>query len=213
MKITLENIIPYPLATTKYGTGSVWGNFIELNQGQQIILNASSGKGKSTFTTTLMGIRNDYEGSILYDGINIKTFTSTDWSKIRSSKMAAVYQDLQLFPQLTVKENLLLKNRLTDRYTETELIQHVEKLKIDTKWNHQCGKLSMGQQQRVAIIRAIAQPYDWLIMDEPFSHLDLENKTNCMDLIHNNTIEQGAGFILTTLDNNHTHNYDQELKL
>ena len=71
----------------------------------------------------------------------------------------------------------------------------------------------MGQQQRVAIVRGLAQPYSWLIMDEPFSHLDIENTNRCLELIHNRTVEQNAGFVLTTLGDDHGYNFDQELNL
>lgn len=205
--------MPHPLASINHGANSIWGNHIELNEGKRIMLNASSGKGKSTFTTTSIGLRRDYDGELLYNDQNIKELTPDDWSEIRKSKISVVFQDLQLFPKLSVKENLLLKNSLTDTYSELELKELLEKLEIDNKWNQQCGLLSMGQQQRVAIIRALAQPFSWLIMDEPFSHLDVENTKRCLELIHNRTVEQNAGFVLTSLGDSHGYNYDQELNL
>ena len=86
-------------------------------------------------------------------------------------------------------------------------------LGIENKWGQKCGLLSMGQQQRVAIIRALAQPYEWLILDEPFSHLDEENTRLCLRLINERTTEQGAGFVLTSLGDNHGFSYDYTLKL
>jgi len=213
MNITLDCIMPAPLASINHGPESIWGNKVELEYGKRILLNASSGKGKSTFTTTAFGLRRDYEGSLLYDNKDIRELTPTDWTEIRKTKISVVFQDLQLFPKLSVQENLLLKNSLTDTYTETELRQMLEKLDIDNKWEQQCGLLSMGQQQRVATIRAMTQPYAWLIMDEPFSHLDVDNARKCMEIIHDRTIEQGAGFVLTTLGDSHGYSFDQELKL
>ncbi len=213
MQITLNNVLPIPLASIQHGPQSIWGNHIELNSGKKIMLNASSGKGKSTFTTVTIGLRNDYDGSILYDDRDISTFSPEEWAEIRQRKVSVVFQDLQLFPKLTVQENLLIKNRLTDTFSEMELIQQLEALEIDNKWKQHCGILSMGQQQRVAIIRALAQPYEWLIMDEPFSHLDKENTERCLKLIHQRTVDQGAGFVLTTLGENHGYTFDQELKL
>lgn len=213
MKIILDHIMPSPLASISHSSESIWGNYIELEEGKRIVLNASSGKGKSTFTTTATGIRKDYEGTITYNGVDIRSLDPTDWSEIRQKKISVVFQDLQLFPKLTVKENLLLKNDLTGVYSEMELIQMLEKLGIDDKWTQFAGLLSMGQQQRVAIIRALAQPYEWLIMDEPFSHLDVENTRLSLELIHDRTLEQNAGFVLTTLGDYHNYDYDQELKL
>ncbi|MFT5861332.1 MAG: ABC-type lipoprotein export system ATPase subunit [Flavobacteriaceae bacterium] len=213
MNITLDHLMPKPLASIEHGSDSVWGNHVELASGKRILLNASSGKGKSTFTTTAYGLRKDYTGKLFYDGDDIQNFNPDRWTKIRKEVVSAVFQDLQLFPKLSVGENLLLKNSLTDTYTEMELRSLLGEVEIEHKWDQRCGLLSMGQQQRVAIIRALAQPFKWILMDEPFSHLDVENAKRCMNLIHNRTIEQNAGFVLTTLGDSHGYSFDQELKL
>ena len=213
MEIILNNIMPSPLSSIQHSKESIWGNFIELKAGKHILLNASSGKGKSTFTSTMIGLRNDYTGSITFDGKDIKTFTPDDWTTIRQSKISVIYQDLQLFPDLTVAENLILKNNLTNSYSENEIKSMLSKLGIEDKWEQKCGLLSMGQQQRVAIIRGLLQPFKWLIMDEPFSHLDTENTLLCLELINERCKELNAGFVLTTLGDSHGYTYDQELKL
>ena len=170
-------------------------------------------KCKSTFTTTLFGLRSDYDGSLRYDDQDIREFSPSEWTEIRKSKISVVFQDLQLFPKLTVRENLLIKNELTGFFTESELKQMLDRLDISDKWGQQCGLLSMGQQQRVAIIRALIMPYEWLLLDEPFSHLDVENTRKSLDMIHERTVEQRAGFVLTTLGEDHDYTYDYELKL
>lgn len=213
MKITLNKVLPTPLASIKHSDKSIWGNFIELNEGKRIMLNASSGKGKSTFTSTTIGLRNDYTGEITYDNQNTSSFSPAEWADIRQTKIAVVFQDLQLFPKFSVKENLLIKNRLKNVFSEIEIIQMLEELEIDDKWNQKCGILSMGQQQRVAIIRALIQPYVWLIMDEPFSHLDKENTERCLKMINERTVNQNAGFVLTTLGEDYGYNFDYELNL
>lgn len=213
MNIHLNKVMPVPLASIQHSPESIWGNDIFLENGKFILLNASSGKGKSTFTLTSLGLRKDYSGSISYDDRDIRSFTPDDWAVIRKEKIAVVFQDLQLFPGLSVKENLIIKNELTDTYTESEIMQMLGQLEIDDKWEQPCGLLSMGQQQRVAIVRALSQPFNWLIMDEPFSHLDVVNTQKCLDLIVKRTKEQGAGFVLTTLGEDHGFTYDVELKL
>jgi ABC-type lipoprotein export system ATPase subunit len=213
MKIILQNIMPIPLASIQHGVDSIWGNTVELNAGKHILLNASSGKGKSTFTTTVIGLRKDYSGLLTFDGIDIQTFSPDDWTKIRQNKISVIYQDLQLFPNLSVGENLIIKNRLTDAFSERDLLDMLAELEIETKWDQKCGLLSMGQQQRVAIIRGLIQPFEWLIMDEPFSHLDVENSKKCMKLIDKRCTDLKAGFVLTTLGDSHGYAYDQELKL
>jgi putative ABC transport system ATP-binding protein len=71
----------------------------------------------------------------------------------------------------------------------------------------------MGQQQRVAIIRALCQPFEWLILDEPFSHLDIENTQRSLKLIDERCNHLKAGFVLTSLGDRHGYNYDDEIKL
>lgn len=213
MKIVLDHIMPVPLASIQHSANSIWGNFVELNAGEKTLLNASSGKGKSTFTLTTVGLRNDYSGVITYDDRDIKTFTPDDWAIIRQEKISVIFQDLQLFPNLTVGENLLIKNSLHPVYSEQELRKMLERLEIESKWDQQCSLLSMGQQQRVAVIRAMCQPFELLILDEPFSHLDEENTQRCLSMIDERCTEQGAGFVLTTLGDHHKFTFDKELKL
>lgn len=213
MKIVLDQIMPVPLASIQHSPESIWGNFVELNSGQKILLNASSGKGKTTFTLTAVGLRNDYSGIVRYDDRDIRTFTPDDWTLIRQEKVSVVFQDLQLFPNLTVGENLLIKNSLSPVFSEAEIRRMLERLEIDNKWDQQCSLLSMGQQQRVAIVRALCQPFEILIMDEPFSHLDDENAQRCLKMINERCDEQNAGFVLTTLGDDHKFRYDKELKL
>lgn len=177
------------------------------------MLNAASGKGKSTFTHTIFGLRNDYQGNLLYDGQNVSVYDEAVWTTIRREKISVVFQDLQLFHNLTVRENLLLKNSLCDVYSETELKAFLEQAGIENKWNDSCGILSMGQQQRVAIIRALCQPFEWLILDEPFSHLDKVNSAICLRLINERCDQLNAGFVLTTLGEDYGFAYDQELIL
>jgi putative ABC transport system ATP-binding protein len=213
MNITLNHVMPEPLASIQHGEKSIWGNLISLKSGEKIMLNASSGKGKSTFTLTTIGMRKDYNGTITYNDKDIKTFTPDDWTDIRQKKVSVIFQDLQLFPNLSVRENLLIKNSLTDTFSENEIKEMLGRLEIDDKWNQKGGLLSMGQQQRVAIIRALCQPYEWLIMDEPFSHLDVVNTAKCLELIDERTTKLGAGFVLTSLGDDHNFSYSRELNL
>lgn len=213
MEIILNNVMPIPLSSINHGIESIWGNLVELKSGKHIVLNASSGKGKSTFTSLMLGLRSDFSGTILFDGKDTKQFTLVDWTTIRQNKVSAVFQDLQLFSDLTVAENLLIKNRLTNIFSEKEILEMLEKLEIENKWQQKCGLLSMGQQQRVAIVRSLLQPFEWLMMDEPFSHLDEGNTQRCLNLITKRCEELNAGFVLTSLGSYHGFEYEQELKL
>jgi ABC-type lipoprotein export system ATPase subunit len=213
MQIEFKNVLPKPLADIEHASASLWKSNVVFQSGKSILLNASSGKGKTTFVHALLGLRSDYAGDILIDNINSTSFTKADWVELRQRKIAVVYQDLQLFPQLTIEQNLKLKAELTGEFDSNEALEKIEFLGLKEKWDQKCGILSMGQQQRVAIVRALIQPFEWLVMDEPFSHLDKVNSDKCLELIIQRCKELKAGFILTTLDKKDDLKVDYEVKL
>lgn len=213
MQIEFNNVLPKPLSEIEHSTESLWNSKVIFESGKRILLNASSGKGKTTFVHTLIGLRTDFTGDILVDTKNTKSLNTDEWVELRKSKISVVYQDLQLFPQLTVEENFKLKAELTGAFNSEAAFEKLTYLGLKDKWNQKCGFLSMGQQQRVAIVRALIQPFQWLVMDEPFSHLDNQNANLCMQLIQNRCDELKAGFILTTLDAKDNLSFDYEVKL
>lgn len=213
MDILFDKVMPNPLASIEHGKDSIWGNKFSLNTKSKVLLNASSGKGKSTFSSILFGLRSDFEGDLRFNNNSIKNFSNDEWTDFRKSKISIVFQDLQLFSELTVEENLVLKNSLTNKFSVDDIKSMISRLGISDKWNQQCKFLSMGQQQRVAIVRALLQPFEWLILDEPFSHLDELNSKKCLQLINEICTLNSAGFILTSLGSNHDFSYDNEIKL
>jgi ABC-type lipoprotein export system ATPase subunit len=108
---------------------------------------------------------------------------------------------MRLFAELTALENIMIKNRLTDRYSEKEIISLLGELEIDNKTNQLAARLSIGQQQRVAIVRTLCQPFDFIILDEPVSHLDARNNGIVASLITRVAKENGAGIITTSVGN------------
>lgn len=213
MTISFDHVIPVPLKDVKLNSNSIWGSKFEITKGEKIILNATSGKGKTTFTHILAGIRSDFEGEIKLNNRSIKSFSREEWSEIRKCNLSFLFQDLQLFPNLTVWENLKLKNNLTNELSDAYLKSCLEKLEIIEKLNVKCSILSMGQKQRVALIRSLAQPFDFLILDEPFSHLDKKNTALCAELINERCNDLNAGFLLTTLGDFYNIEYNRELNL
>ena len=213
MKIEFVNVVPEPLLNEFSVSSQLWGKHVQFQTLQNSIIDASSGKGKSTFISLLAGIRKDYHGEILYDNRNINLLSKQEWTQIRRTKFAFVFQDLQLFDKLTVKENLLLKNNLTDFKSEKEIIDDLNELELGNKWNQVCGNLSLGQQQRVAILRSLLQPSEFIIMDEPFSHLDTTNTKIALELIYRHSMKHNSGLILTSLGDQYSIPWDQKIQL
>jgi putative ABC transport system ATP-binding protein len=199
MKIEFQNIIPEPLKNDLSLKLSFWGSNLTWETPSKTMLNAVSGKGKSTFVDVLTGVRNDFSGSILINGKSISTFTKDEWSELRSIKIATVYQDLQLFNDLSIIENIMVKNDLTNHFSEKKIKIIIKRLGLEKMTNKLVGQLSLGQKQRVAFARAIAQPFKLLLLDEPFSHLDKENETILLEIISEELNINKAGLIITTL--------------
>ncbi len=106
------------------------------------------------------------------------------------------FQDLRLFQHLTAKENIELNRVLQKPYYESAMIDTMaERLGIKHILNQKAGVCSYGEQQRIAIIRALVQPFTWLIMDEPFSHLDIANTQKAAALIAEECTKRNAGFV------------------
>jgi ABC-type lipoprotein export system ATPase subunit len=211
MKIEFKSIIPNPLLNSEQVTNSVWGNTYEWHAPQKTILNAVSGKGKSTFIGILSGVRTDFEGDLIINAKSTKGFSNKDWTELRATSISTVYQDLQLFLELTILENLQVKNNLTNHFTEQKLLVLIDEVGLTAHLSKKCKILSLGQQQRVAILRALCQPFKILLMDEPFSHLDKVNELIIVDILKKELEENQAGLIMTTLGETPTINFDTEI--
>lgn len=213
MQIHLKNVIPEPLADNKHNDKSIWGADMSFSSQEKIVLNAVSGKGKSTFISFLSGVRQDFSGNILFDNRALKDLNLSDWIELRQSKISTVYQDLKLFDNLTIEENIVIKNNLTNHFNIDKIRNYIEKAGLSSQINKKAGYLSYGQKQRVAIIRALAQPFELLLLDEPFSHLDLNNQQIMIEMIEQEVSANQAGFVLTTLNDTDSLNFDKELYL
>jgi ABC-type lipoprotein export system ATPase subunit len=217
--IHLKQVKPYPLLENGLNPASevfnTEGPIFE--KGKRYLVSAASGKGKSTFLHILYGLRNDYQGDIYWDNKNIKTHTIDDWTEIRQKKLAIIFQDLRLFLNLTGRDNILLKQSLTISSEATPSVSVIETMieQLGMKpYYEQTGEtLSYGQRQRIAIIRALCQPFEYLLLDEPFSHLDKNNIQIATQLIDNACKMQNVGFILVSLGEDYGLEYDKKYVL
>jgi len=199
MEIEFKNVIPTPLKDQFFGENSNWGKPIHLSSGNNYFVSSPSGKGKSTFLNIIFGIRNDFEGNVYLNKKDCSQITSNEWAEIRKNKLSILPQDTKLFAELTVKENLLLKNGLTDYKSESEIIELTQQFHLEDKLNVPCGVLSFGQQQRIGIIRSLLQPFEFLLLDEPFSNIDDQNIEISKKMILNAANETNGNLIIASL--------------
>lgn len=203
--VTLTETLPQVFVGSEseghVAASQVWLRTLSLTRPGRYMIEAESGTGKSSLCSYIYGDRCDYRGVIAFNGVDIRGFGIDDWCRIRRRHIALLPQEMRLFPELTVIQNILIKNRLTDRYSHAEITRMLAAMEVDGKAGQPAGRLSVGQQQRVAIVRALCQPFDFIILDEPVSHLDSRNNKAAAALITEVADANDAGIITTSVGN------------
>jgi ABC-type lipoprotein export system ATPase subunit len=211
--ITLNDVKPHVFSGPEVSGSEIWGKNVCFKKGNTYLIAAESGKGKSSLFDFIYGRRNDYSGDILLDGKNTKTLNPNQKKELRSRHISLVFQGFRLFPELTAMENVAIKNRLTQHKTKRQIEKMFEQMGIPAKINTPLALLSFGQKQRVAIIRALCQPIDFLLLDETFSHLDETNYTTACRLIAAEVENQQAALLVASLGEPYTFDYNEKMLL
>lgn len=211
--ITLVSVIPAVFETSEVTASEVWLRRVELRRPESYLVEAASGMGKSSLCSFIYGARSDYHGTISLDGRDIRSYSATELAELRRRHLAIVPQDLRLFAALTALENVMVKNRLTDRYDEATIRRMFERLGIATRIDTPVSRMSLGQQQRVAVIRALCQPFDFIMLDEPVSHLDAASNAAVAELIGETARANDASVIITSIGNRLALDTDKTIRL
>lgn len=214
-KITFDNVLPQVFEQRNDIVSEVWSSKLEFVKDKLYLIEAESGKGKSTFCSYILGYRNDFTGNLYFDNISTANLKVPDWVEIRQNHISHLFQELRLFPELTAFENIQIKNTLTNGgyKDEKQIKEWFEMLGIGDKLNAKIGRMSFGQQQRVAMIRALVQPFDFLLVDEPISHLDDNNSAIMASIMMSEAKQQGAGVLVTSIGKHMDLPYSQIVKL
>lgn len=212
-EITLRGVIPAIFSQQPATPSDLWRKEVRFARGKYYLIEAASGKGKTSLCSYIYGYRDDYEGSILFDGNDIRPLTRSGWGDLHRRSLGLLFQGLRLFPELTALENVQLKNRITAHQTDGWIREAFERLDIADKLDTPAAKISFGQQQRVALIRGLCQPLDFLLLDEPVSHLDEENSRHAADLLLQEATRHGFGIIGTSIGKHLQLPYHQTLQL
>lgn len=210
MNLTISELsVPW----IKKRESEIWNNEFVFEQGLFHSIIAPSGSGKTTFILLTYGIIKGYSGKI---SIDEKEYTDLDhytWSQVRSTQIAIMFQDLRLFPELSGFENIELKNRLTSYFTKKEIMEKAESLGISDILHRRSLTYSLGEQQRCAFLRTLCMPFNWILLDEPFSHVDKENKKKMAEMLTLQTKNNNAGLIAVFLEHEGSAEWDRELQL
>ncbi len=211
--IELTGTLPLVFSQRTDIESDIWRQDVTLERGHTYLIEANSGTGKSSLCSYIIGYRRDYSGTISFDHRDVRSLRVSDWVRTRMSHISYLFQELRLFPELTAMENVEIKNRLTSFKTKEQIRHWFEALGIADRMHTRVRFMSFGQQQRVAMIRALVQPFDFILLDEPTSHLDDSNSDTMRDIMLEEATRQGAGIVITSIGKHMQLNYDKTFSL
>jgi putative ABC transport system ATP-binding protein len=172
---------------------------LHVSNGEIIILFGKSGSGKSTLLNIISGIDVPDSGFVLIDGTDITKLSEKERTLVRRNKIGFIFQFFNLIPILTVKENLLLPLELTGTNKIEERINSIlTEVGLANRENTYPDKLSGGEQQRIAIARALIHNPDIILADEPTGNLDYETGLQIVDLLDRVVKKKGKTMIMVT---------------
>ncbi len=200
MQLAIRHLLPAYFDQGVTDTSEIWGKDLVFEKGDFVKIVAPSGSGKSSLINFLYGMRNEYNGNILYSDKNINQFSLEELARYRKDHISIVFQDLRLFPDQAVRENIEIKRQLNPYHPANKITDMANRLGIGSKLSSRCGTCSYGEQQRIAIIRSLMQPFDILLLDEPFSHLDTKNSEKAMELMLEESRLRNATIIFADLE-------------
>ncbi len=199
MQIQLRHLTPDYIEKKNRSVSQIWEQDVVVSKGAHLHIVAPSGSGKTSLMHFIYGLRKDYSGSVFYDDMDIRNLSTENFSAFRQNKISIIFQDLRLFENQTVFENIEIKRILNPYNKSQRILEMAVRLGISNKLEQSAKTCSYGEQQRIAIIRALMQPFDFLLLDEPYSHLDDSNRRKAMELIYEECDKRNAAMIFADL--------------
>ena len=180
-----------------------------VDEGEQVVLIGRSGGGKTTLLHSIAGINSIDSGTIGFYNQNLQAFSEPMRDRFRANNMGYVFQTFNLLPAFTALENVQLGMAFAtgkqDSHYAVELLQRVG---LVDRLNHKPEQMSVGEQQRVAVARALANRPRLLLADEPTANIDPANQQGIVDLIKESCADFGIALILVT----HTMDVAEQLE-
>ena len=194
-----------------------------LRHGEKLFLKGPSGSGKSTLLNLVCGIVRPQSGSIVIDGTDIARLGATGTDRLRADRLGIIFQQFNLLPYGSILQNVLLplqfsrsrRERVLARGSLTDEARRIlQRLGLPAS-QHDRGvsRLSIGQQQRVAVARAMIGNPRLIIADEPTSALDADNRDEFLQLLFEEVTRVDAGLVLVSHDQSLASNFDRQLSI
>lgn len=172
---------------------------LSISEGEQVVLRGESGGGKTTLLHLISGIVGADSGSIKLDGMELTKFSETGRDRIRAAKMGYVFQTFNLLPAFTALENVKLGMTFARKKMNLERAKElIERVGLSDRMHYLPSQMSVGQQQRVAVARALANKPRLLLADEPTANVDPANQDRIIELIQTVCREDNVAILMVT---------------
>ncbi len=172
---------------------------LSISEGEQVVLRGESGGGKTTLLHLISGIVGSDSGSIKLDGMELTKFSETGRDRIRAAKMGYVFQTFNLLPAFTALENVKLGMTFARKKMNLERAKElIERVGLADRMHYLPSQMSVGQQQRVAVARALANKPRLLLADEPTANVDPANQDRIIELIQEVCREDNVAILMVT---------------
>lgn len=171
----------------------------QIDAGEQVVLLGPSGCGKTTTLHVIAGVIAPDSGRVIVDGLDLTTFSQPGRDRVRANKLGYVFQTFNLLKGFTALENVILgmtfSNRKFDRHRATDLLEQVG---LGHRLHHKPSKMSVGEQQRTAVARALANRPKLILADEPTANVDPANQQVVVDLLRESCRRENIALLLVT---------------
>ena len=171
----------------------------EMKEGEQMVLLGRSGCGKTTLLHVISGIRAADSGKVILDGLDLLKLSEAGRDRLRAAQLGYVFQTFNLLPGFSALENVLLGMTFAKRKRDgVRALELLERVGLGHRTAHKPQAMSVGEQQRVAVARALANHPRLLLADEPTANVDPANQQNMIDLIRDTCREEGTALLMVT---------------
>ena len=171
----------------------------EVGAGEQLALVGPSGCGKTTLLHIIAGITKPDAGTVVIDGVEITRFTEAGRDRIRADKLGYVFQTFNLLPGFSALENVLLGMTFArKKFSMARAKQLIDRVGLSHRAHNKPAAMSVGEQQRVAVARALANLPSVLLADEPTANVDPANQRQIVSLIRDTCRDENISLIMVT---------------
>ncbi|MGL4942306.1 MAG: ABC transporter ATP-binding protein [Thermoguttaceae bacterium] len=170
-----------------------------VDAGEQVVVVGASGCGKTTLLHIIAGILRPSSGHVLIDGWDTPLLSEAERDQFRARRIGYVFQTFNLMQGFTAIENVLLGMTFAGDRTDKKRARHLlERVGLGHRLHHKPGQMSVGEQQRVSVARALANQPKLVLADEPTANVDVGNQQHVIDMLRGTCEEEGVALVLVT---------------